>query len=289
MVSPDVLEPSVQRIGHSLNARSRHTLDLFNHRRLIDLLLDWGTRDEQLKVQLFRFIDVLPALRTDEQFFLVFKEYFQDLPTLPSAVRWVLKETPAGSVRARVGTSLLRRQFLRTAKTFMAGNSVEQALATLHKLWRSGSGFSVDLLGEATVSEDEADDYQERCLHTLRYLAQATQCWEERSILEHDHLGPIPQVQLSIKISALYSQLDPIDPDGSFSAVASRLRPILDLAHSLPAGITFDMEQVELRDLTINIFTRILSEEAYSSYPHASIALQAYLKDTEQSLDQLVI
>ena len=31
-----------------------------------DRLLDWSMRDEQLKVQLFRFVDVLPMLKTPE-------------------------------------------------------------------------------------------------------------------------------------------------------------------------------------------------------------------------------
>ena len=289
VVSSNALESSIQHIGRALNDGARHsTLNIFNHRRLINALLDWGTKDEQFKVQLFRFVDVLPTLHTDEQFIRLFKEYFQDLSILPSSLRWLIKQTPSNSIRARVSTAFLRRQFLRTAEAFMAGHSAEDARSTLHDLWKTGYGFSIDLLGEATVSEREADQYRDRCLDTLRFLDQETRKWGKQPILEHDHLGPIPRVQLSIKVSALYSQLDPIDPDGSFEGVAQRLRPILDLASTLPAAITFDMEQAELKDLTVNIFTRILSESAYWTYPHAAIALQAYLKDAGQTLDQLL-
>ena len=289
VVSPEVLESSIQHIGRSLNDRSRRfTLNIFNHRRLINSLLDWGTKDEQFKVQLFRFVDVLPTLHTDEQFIRLFKEYFQDLAILPSSLRWLIKQTPSNSMRARVGTTFLRRQFFRTAEAFMAGHSAEDARSTLHGLWKTGCGFSIDLLGEATVSEVEADEYRERCLNTLMFLHQETRKWGNQSILEHDHLGPLPRVQLSIKVSALYSQLDPIDPEGSFEGVAKRLRPILDLASTLPAAITFDMEQAELKDLTVNLFTRILSESAYWTYPYAAIALQAYLKDANQTLDELL-
>ncbi len=289
MVSPEALESSIQDIGRTLHDRSRRfTLNLFHHRRIINALLDWGTKDEQFKVQLFRFVDVLPTLHTDEQFVRVFKEYFQDLTILPSTVRWLIKETPSHSMRAHIGTALLRRQFLRTAEAFMAGHSAEHAKATLKKLWKSGCGYSIDLLGEATVSEAEADQYRDRCLNTLVFLHQETQGWEDHPILEKDHLGSLPRVQLSIKVSALYSQLDPIDPEGSVEGVAKRLRPILDLAKTLPAAITFDMEQAELKDLTVKIFTRILSEEPYATYPHAAIALQAYLKDTGHTLEELL-
>ena len=289
MVSPEVLETSIQHIGRTLHDRSsRFTLNIFNHRRLINTLLDWGSKDEQFKVQLFRFVDVLPTLHTDEQFIQLFKEYFQDLPILPSSVRWLIKETPSKSMRARVGTAFLRRQFLRTAEAFMAGHSVEDARSLLHNLWKSGCSFSIDLLGEATVSEIEADQYRDRCLQTLNFLNQETRTWENQPILENDHLGSIPRIQLSIKVSALYSQLDPIDPEGSFQGVAARLRPILNLATTLPASITFDMEQAELKDLTVYIFRRILSEQPYAMFPYAAIALQAYLRDVSQTVDDLL-
>jgi len=290
LVSPGTLETSIQDIGRTLNDRSRRfTLNIFNHRRIINLLLDWGSRDEEFKIQLFRFVDVLPTLETDQQFIQVFKEYFQDLAILPSSVRRLIHETPSNSLRAHIGTRFLRRQFLRTAETFMAGHSAEDAKSTLFNLWKSGCGYSVDLLGEATVSEAEADHYQGRCLATLQFLHQETQGWENQPILESDHIGTLPRVQLSLKVSALYSQLDPIDPEGSYEGVARRLRPILDLATSLPAAITFDMVQAELKNLTIKIFTRILSEPAYSSFPYAAIALQAYLKETAQDLEDLLI
>ncbi|GJL54107.1 MAG: bifunctional protein PutA [Nitrospirales bacterium] len=289
LVSQEVLESSIQDIGRTLNDRSRRfNLNFFNHRRIIHLLLDWGARDEEFKVQLFRFVDVLPTLATDQQFIHIFKEYFQDLPILPSSVRRLIRETPEHSLRARVGTRFLRRQFLKTAETFMAGHSAEQATPKLRHLWKSGCGFSVDLLGEATVSEVEADQYRDRCLSTLDFLDRETREWKAQPRLEHDHIGVLPRVQLSIKVSALYSQLDPIDPEGSFERVARRLRPILDLATVIPAAVTFDMEQAELKDITLQIFTRILSEPSYSSYLYAAIALQAYLKDTAKDLDALL-
>jgi RHH-type proline utilization regulon transcriptional repressor/proline dehydrogenase/delta 1-pyrroline-5-carboxylate dehydrogenase len=250
--------------------------------------LDWGTRDERFKVQLFRFVDVLPTLRTDSQFIRILKEYFEDLSILPQPLRWLLKRVSSNPLSAHASAFLLRRQFLKMAKTFMAGNSVEHALPVLRRLWDSGCAFSVDLLGEAIVSEVEADRYRDQCLHTLRVLARETQQWPVYPILEHDHLGPLPRVQLSVKFSALYSQLDPIDPEGSYENVAARLRQILDLAATLPASVIIDMEQAELKNLTVQIFTRVFSEEPYRSYPYAGIALQAYLKGASATLDHLL-
>ena len=91
MASQNLLEPSIQQIEHALAKRSHdYAPRLWDHRWWTRLLLDWGTRDDQFKVQLFRFIDVLPALQTDEQFVRLLHEYFHDVRSLPTAFRWLL-------------------------------------------------------------------------------------------------------------------------------------------------------------------------------------------------------
>ena len=289
MVRSQALEPSIQRIEQSLAKQARHQRRGFFHEGWWRKhLLDWGTRDEALKVQLFRFIDVLPTLKQDPQFIHLLNEYFGNLSIIPAPLRWFLKQLALHERASHLSTMVFRRQFLKMAETFMAGHTIEEALPVLRRLWTKGSAFSIDLLGEATVSEAEAEHYRDWCLHTLQVLRQATPHWPEQPILEQDHLGFLPRIQLSLKLSALYSQLDPIDPEGSFAGVASRLRPILDVAKTLPAGIVFDMEQAEFKELTAQIFMRLFSEEPYRAYPHAGIALQAYLTNAGKTLDQLL-
>jgi RHH-type proline utilization regulon transcriptional repressor/proline dehydrogenase/delta 1-pyrroline-5-carboxylate dehydrogenase len=161
-------------------------------------------------------------------------------------------------------------------------------MPTLSQLWNDGRAWSVDLLGEATISEQEANRYRDQCLNALVELERATKTWSSNHLLERDHLGPIPRVQLSLKISALSSRLDPIDPDGSYESVAARLRPLVDLAQSLQAGLIFDMEQAETKDLILHIFKQLFAEPAYRSYSYAGLALQAYHRDTERDIHDLV-
>ncbi|WP_447965198.1 proline dehydrogenase family protein [Nitrospira sp. Ecomares 2.1] len=289
MIAHDSLEPDIRRIGQTLAKYAHHhTPGFWDHRWWTSLLLDWGTRDEQFKVQLFRFIDVLPSLQTDAQFVRILKEYFQDLPTLPGPLQWLLHRFSKNSLTAQVGTRILRRQFLKMAYTFMAGETVGHAVPTLTQLWEAGSACSLDLLGESTVSEEEADQYHTRCLQTLTQLHEIIPQWNHQHLLETDHLGSLPRINLSIKLSALYSQLDPIDPESSYAGVAPRLRSILELAQALPASLTFDMEQAELEPLILLVFMRLFSEPAYQHFPHASIAIQAYLKHTNHTLDTLL-
>ena len=155
------LEPSIRHIGLTLAEHCKAgTPTVLTQRWWNDLLMDWGMQDEEFKVQLFRFVDVLPTLKTDEQFTRLLAEYFSHTPILPRGIKWSLQKLPATRIGAHVGALLLRRQFTRMAYTFIAGNSIHHAMPVLKHLWRSGRSASIDLLGETTVSEAEADQYR---------------------------------------------------------------------------------------------------------------------------------
>ncbi|MGH7207869.1 MAG: proline dehydrogenase family protein, partial [Nitrospiraceae bacterium] len=288
-LTDSVLEPAIRRIGHELRERSAGSSPtVFDPRWWSGNLLEWCMKDETFKVQLFRFIDVLPCLRDDAHVARLLEEYFRERETLAPSLQWGLRAMSATRLGARLSAKSLRHQIHQMARTFIADASIERAVPVLARLWTEGRGFSVDLLGEATVSEQEADRYRDRCLEALRLLAKATAAWPSLPVLERDRFGPLPRVNLSVKLSALYSQLDPVDPEGCFRAVAARLRPMLDLAATLPAAITFDMEQAELKDLTLMTFMRLLSEDAYRRYPHGGLAMQAYLKESAADLQNVI-
>jgi RHH-type proline utilization regulon transcriptional repressor/proline dehydrogenase/delta 1-pyrroline-5-carboxylate dehydrogenase len=245
-------------------------------------------QDSVFKTQLFRFIDVLPSVTDDEQVITLAREYLGDGGAQVFGTQWGLKVLSATSLVARLGGKAIRNQVEQMAQTFIAGATVEEAASRLADLWQHGRAWSVALLGEATISDREADRYRDRCLEALTLLAREAALWPSTPVLERDHLGPIPRVQLSIKISALSPHLDPIDPEGSYRSVATRLRPILDLAMCLPASLTFDMEQADMKTLLAEIFTRLFSEPSYRAYPYAGLALQAYHRETARDIDSLL-
>ncbi len=280
-LDPVLLEPRIRAIGEDLARRSGgQAPGLFDSRWWSQAAINLAMKDPAFKAQLFRFIDVLPSLRDDAQVVRVAEEYFGDMSGQLFGVQWGLRALAATRMGASLSGKAVRHQVEQMATSFIAGASIEEAIPTLQKQWDEGRAFSVDLLGEATVSEREADRYRDHCLAALQRLGQACATWSPAPLLERDHHGLVPRVQLSIKISALYSQLDPIDPESSYRALAARLRPLLNLALTLPASIIFDMEQANTKDLILTTFMRIFSEEPYRTFPHAGLALQAYRTDT---------
>jgi len=99
--------------------------------------------------------------------------------------------------------------------------------------------------------------------------------------------GPLPRVNLSVKVSALCARFDPLDPD-SETIVRERLRPLFREAARLGAALTVDMEQYSFKDLTLAIFRNLLEESEFQTQPYATIAMQAYLRDAERDVKELI-
>ncbi len=288
-LDPALLEPRIRAIGEDLARRSSGLAPgLFDSRWWSQAAINLAMKDPAFKAQLFRFIDVLPSLRDDAQVVRLAEEYFGDMSGHLFGAQWGLKALASTKLGAALSGKAIRHQVEQMATSFIAGASIEQAVPTLRKSWDDGRAFSVDLLGEASVNEREADAYRDRCLAALHRLGEVCPAWSSSPLLERDHLGPLPRVQLSIKISALYSQLDPIDPESSYRAVAARLRPLLNTAGTLPASLIFDMEQADTKELILSMFMRLFEEEPYRSFPYAGIALQAYRTDTQEDVRRLL-
>ncbi len=289
MTTPPSIEPTILRIGEQLAQLSAGlSPSIFDNRWWSQAAINLAIHDASFKTKLFHFIDVLPMIHDDERIVTLAEEYFGHESSELFGLQWGLKALASTHIGARLIGKSIRKQIEQMAKTFIAGASIEDAVPALSQLWNDGRAWSVDLLGEATISEQEADRYRDQCLAALTALGQATRTWSPHALLEQDHLGPIPRVQLSLKISALSSRLDPIDPDGSYESIALRLRPLVDLAQSLPAGLIFDMEQAETKHLILHIFKRLFAEPAHRTYPYAGLALQAYHRETEQDIQDLV-
>src|SRR5256714_1323901 len=180
---------------------------------------------------------------------------------------------------------VLRRNVSGMARQFIAGKNPDDVMKTLRKRRQQRIGFTVDLLGEAVVSETEAGAYAARCLELLEYLARETRGWID-PLGTNSELFPV--VNLSVKISALYSQMNPADPAGAIAHLAPKLRSILRRARELGAFINFDMESYAHKNTTLELFKILFMEEEFREWPHAGIVIQAYLRDAERDLTNLI-
>ena len=266
-------EQRILEIGNELLADARKArTGVMSSAFWSDKLMNWAMKDEGFKVQLFRFIDTFPTLKTPEQVHSHLMDYLsQPGVTLPSGMGVGLK---AGGLLKKTLTKTISSQIESMAARFIAGTDATSALPQIRALWDQDMAFSVDLLGEACLSDAEAAAYQARYMDLVETLPSEVNQWPEKPVLDQDHLGPIPRTNVSIKISSLYARTDPIDSTGSIDGLMEALSPILQAAKKNNVLVNFDMEHEGIKDLTLDLFMRCCEEYDFT----AGLAMQAYLR-----------
>ncbi len=249
---------------------------------LKDKLMDWAMKDEAFKIQLFRFVDCFPTLRSNDAIYEHLADYLSQPGVKPppgfefgmaagGMARGLMARTMAGQIEGMAGK-------------FIAGTDAASALPLLQRVWGHGMCFSVDLLGEACLSDEEARAYREKYLDLVDNLPARVAAWKPNPVLETDHLGPIPRTNVSIKVSSLSARVDPIDTEGSIRALMESILPILEAARRRGVFVNFDMEQFALKDLTLELFMRCCERVDF----HAGLAMQAYLRSAPDDARRVV-
>lgn len=292
-VTPEAIEAETQAIGRYVwDHLSRRQPSIFERRWWDERILAAAMADESLKVQMFRFVDVLPRLKTHREVTRHLQEYFlevkEHLPWAVEMVRFGVEHLSPESVLSRALAYNARANATRMAKRFIAGSSVSEVLAGVTALRKQGFAFTLDLLGEAVISETEAQAYQQSYLDLIDGLSPVINQWPEHYRLDYDHHGHIPRVNVSIKLSALVSHFRPADAQGTADAVKARLRPLLRKAREHHAYVHVDMEQYAYKDLTLEIFKQTLREDEFRDWTDVGIVIQAYLPDSERDLAGLL-
>jgi len=254
----------------------------------LDQLLRRFVADEAFRVNSLRFIDVLPTLTTNKALVEHLREYFPaDEFPLPSVAKWGFK-LGAGKLGACLIAGAVRKSIGVVGRRFLGGASGDEVLKTVTDLRQRGLCCSLDLLGEESVSEMEADEYLQHYLALLSNLVPALAVWDQIPILDEVSGRPAPRLNLSVKLSSLYSQITARDLTGSVENIAKRLRSLLLKAREAGVFITIDMEHYDFKDVILEVLKQVLMEDELRDWPDVGIALQAYLKDTEQDLRSLV-
>ncbi len=288
-LTPDLtLETAIRAKGEELFARmdQQPPPALFSKKGAYARLMEWSMQDPAFKTQLFRFVDVLPSLNSSAEIVRHLQEYLGDQAV---ALNPALKVgLAASSFAPALVAGPVKAQIVDMAGQFVAGATSEDLLKQIKKNINAGLATTIDLLGEAVVNEAEADAFLQRNLEILDSVSKYFAKEPAPSFSDVGPKGPLPRLNLSVKISALTPDVHPADPENSIAALKQRLRPILRRATAVNALINFDMESYKLKDLTLQLFKSIFEEAEFAQQPAIGIALQAYLRDSETDLRDLI-
>lgn len=285
----DAIDQRTRQIGAEIFNNLKHSKPWFFQRRYWDdRIMDWSMRDEDLKVQLFRFVDVLPMLNTRDAIAGHLKEYLGKVHhQLPLPARAGLALGSSSGAARSFQAKLARMGASDFARKFIAGSNTEEVVAAAKRERDANRAFTLDILGEAVISGVEADRYYQAYIELLDSVAPAVNAWSEVPRLDKDHNGLLPRVNLSVKLSALDCHFDPIDNDGVAQRVGTRLKELLRVAKRNKAFINVDMESYEKKDLTLRIFKEVLLDPEFRDLSDVGIVIQCYLADSARDFVEL--
>ena len=286
-------ESQTQSIAEELIKSTRAKNNIFNRMReqmrWDDKVLEWTMANPGLRVQMFRFIDAIPALQSKAEIANHFQQYLStEAVELPSALKGMINFSDPDSFPAQTAAATITKAVETLAYKYIAGENITEVIKTIDRLRKSGMTYTIDLLGEAVITETEAESYLQRYLDLIEQLTAKAKSWKRQSGIDLADGEEISQVQVSVKLTAFYSQFDPLNPEGSKAKVCDRLRILLRKADELGAAIHFDMEQYRYKDLTLQILKELLMEEEFRSRTNLGITLQAYLRDSYQDLEGII-
>ena len=255
-------EGIVLDIGYRLLRAARQSKPHL-YRGVSGQILNRCLEDAALRAALFRFIDVLPQLQGSAAQAAHLAAYLDEAGS-KGVLPGLMKLTARPSL-----SWIAAMQVKHMAQNFLVEEKPHALAQTLKLLSAVPAGVTLDAVGEAVLTEVEADAYRDRVLWQL------TQNWH----------GQAPH--LSIKLTALTPDFDSLDAAGTRRRVYARLEAIIEAAAEHGATLTVDMEQYELKDQIVALFIDMVAHFSDTRWQPA-IALQAYLPETGTDLKRVL-
>jgi RHH-type transcriptional regulator, proline utilization regulon repressor / proline dehydrogenase / delta 1-pyrroline-5-carboxylate dehydrogenase len=269
--------------------------------RLQDWFLQVTTEHTPLLHQVLRFVAVLPSLRFDRSH----REMVRALRENLRLLRHTLTTQPdhhgthgrllalvarlialvARALPPCVVGALVNRAVALIATRFIVPDTPAEVSARLEDLKRLGRNASLDQLGELVLTQQEADHYAKA---VIRLIDLATTHYGSSVDRRTVNDAGIPRAQVSVKLSALSTHFNPIDPKATAEEMHERLSRILRHAKRRGAFICFDAEHYAYRDLSVHIPALVLAATPeLDDFHDVGFVVQAYLQDAVSFVEQV--
>lgn len=300
LVLPDLFRDEKYRdIQHEISVLKEKLVKEMGHyspsllEKLTDLGLELVTRFQGIRIHLLKFLTSLPALEHDQSREGIKKLLQESLRRLVDATfkrkqgyarleNWLPLSLAYAShflisllryIPAKVISFFLFIGIRIMAKRFIAGECFEKAEKTMRRLYKSKRDATLDQLGETVLTEIDAEAYLNKCLLLVTGFSK----YSQRGEANRSHIF---KANVSVKVTALSSVVDPFDFEKTYSSIGPRLKSIFLAAKENKVFINIDAEHYRYRDLVFKIYRKVLLEtpelEGYAGF---GIVVQAYLRD----------
>src|SRR5471030_1788281 len=159
---------------------------------------------------------------------------------------------------------------------FVTGETIAEALANARKHEEKGFRYSYDMLGEAALTEKDAQAYLQSYQQAIHAIGKAS---NGRGIYE----GP----GISIKLSALHPRYSRAQYERVMDELYPRLLSLTLLARSYDIGINIDAEEADRLEISLDLLEKLCFEPELAGWNGIGFVIQAYQKRCPMVIDYL--
>ena len=159
------------------------------------------------------------------------------------------------------------------AHQFVMGRNINDALQRSQHDSNSAYRYSYDMLGEAAITQADADKYIQAYENSIEVIAAQTN--ENTSA---DKTGINEKESISVKLSALHPRFEYSQHDRVLKELTPRVLQLAEKAKQAGIGMTIDAEESDRLELTLDIFAAVFCSEKLNGWSGLGLAIQAYQK-----------
>jgi RHH-type proline utilization regulon transcriptional repressor/proline dehydrogenase/delta 1-pyrroline-5-carboxylate dehydrogenase len=160
---------------------------------------------------------------------------------------------------------------------FVTGETIDQALQRARAMEARGFRYSYDMLGEAALTEADAQRYlqaYENAIHAIGRAARGK--------------GVVDGPGISIKLSALHPRYSRAQSQRVMDELLPRVLQLAKLAHRYDIGLNIDAEEADRLDISLDILERLCAAPQLQGWHGIGFVVQAYQKRCPQVIDFIV-
>ncbi|HWM28455.1 MAG TPA: bifunctional proline dehydrogenase/L-glutamate gamma-semialdehyde dehydrogenase PutA [Woeseiaceae bacterium] len=174
----------------------------------------------------------------------------------------------AGRAGEPVVRTAMRQAMRLMGHQFVMGRDIEEALERSQRKHRRSYRYSFDMLGEAALTEEDAEGYFAAYSSAIKSIGAAATANRAADIFT----AP----SISVKLSALHPRYGFTKVERVLEELVPRIADLAIESRAAGIALTVDAEEAERLELSLDIFNRVYRDERLGGYEGFGLAVQAY-------------
>lgn len=189
----------------------------------------------------------------------------------------------AGLIRTigKFGEPIIRKS-METAVRFMGnqfvmGESIDKALKASIAPEKQGYQFSYDMLGEAALTDEDAQRYMDSYINAIHSVGTANNGRGAKN-------GP----GISVKLSAIHPRYARAQRNRVMSELFPRLRHLFLLAKQYQIALFIDAEETERLEISLDLLEKLVLDQDLVGFDGIGFVIQAYQRRAPFVIDYVI-